>query len=362
MPSFQPRRIFAALIVAATFALVGCTTDSGTDYPTVSAGYGYDTVLAAVGPNVILATYADLSVKGTALQNAAIALNANPTEGNLHAARQAWRDARAPWERGEGFLFGPVADKGIDPSIDSWPLDSTTLKRVLTTDTTSLNVVYVNGQANEVKGFHAMEYLLFGIDSSKTAASLTTRERQYLVAAAAHFKNRVDTLKLSWAADGQNFLAQFTTAGSGSTRYTSAHAAAEDLVEGMIGICDEVANGKITEPYNEGTRAEESRFSRNSTTDFANNIRSVRNVYLGIYGSATTGKGVKVWVLAADTALAVRVESEIDSAIFKTEAVGNFSEALQTSAGKAKIVIARSAIQKLKTTLEGRVKHAVLDQ
>ena len=39
------------------------------------------------------------------------------------AAALLWITAREPWETSEAFLFGPVADKGLDPNMDSWPLD-----------------------------------------------------------------------------------------------------------------------------------------------------------------------------------------------------------------------------------------------
>jgi putative iron-regulated protein len=349
------RRGTAALLLTASLGLVGCLSDGGEDRLTIRAGYSYDTVIVAVTNNVVYPTYVDLAAKGALLETAVIALNATPNEATLSAARQAWRDARAPWERSEGFLFGPVDEKGIDPSIDSWPLDSATLKNVLTTvNADTLTVDFVTQQADEVKGFHAIEYLLFGIDSNKTAASITAREHLYLKAAAGSFKARVDTLRASWDVNGGNYTHQFTVVNSQRT-------SAENLLEGMIGICNEVATGKITDPYDFGVSKEESRFSRNSTLDFANNIRSVRNVYLGTYGG-TSGKGVKTWVLAADSVLAVRVEAEIDSAISKVLQMGDFAAAISTTnpAGRAKVAVARTSILKLKATLEGDVKPAIL--
>jgi len=313
----------------------------------------FSPVLLSVGQNVIYPTYSDLSDKAAALETAVLALDTTVNAGRLNTARAAWRAARAPWEESEGFLFGPVDTKSIDPSIDSWPLDSLSLKNILASST-PLTVDYVSGQVDEVKGFHAIEFLLFGVDSSKNR--LNTRELAYAQSAASYFRLRVDLLKSSWNPAEGNFLGEFTGAGVTSTYYRSKKAAAEELLEGMLAICDEVANGKISEPFDHGSDKEESRFSRNSTTDFANNIRSVRNVYLGVYGSGS-GPGVKAWVLVADSALALRAEAEMDSAISKTEQIGNFSAAL--SADRPKIAAARTAIQTLMTTLDTDVRKAL---
>ncbi|MEK7253217.1 MAG: imelysin family protein, partial [Bacteroidota bacterium] len=91
----------------------------------------YQSVLANLGNNVILKTYDDLRDAAAALQSATAALEADPTAANLEAARAAWVAARSPWEQSEGFLFGPVDQEGLDPSLDSWPVNVTDLDNVL---------------------------------------------------------------------------------------------------------------------------------------------------------------------------------------------------------------------------------------
>lgn len=360
--SFKLRALPAALAAVVALSLTGCFTSSEEKGDTLD----FSPILASVADSVIYPTYTDLSAKAAALEAAVQALNTSTTPQNLNAARVAWRAARAPWERSEGFLFGPVDSKAIDPSIDTWPLDSLTLKSILAGSLT-LNEAFIAAQENNVRGFHALEYLLFGTDSTKDEGDFTTREKQYLVAAAANFRARTDTLKQSWSASGGNFLADFKTAGTGSTAYRSKKAAAEELLDGMVGICEEVANAKITAPFGPPAdpREEESRFSRNSTTDFANNIRSVRNVYLGTYGATVLlkgshlghAKGVAAWVDSLDSELAERVNGEIDSAIVKIEQIGDFTAAL--SANRPKIEAARTAIQTLHRSLNVDVRKVL---
>lgn len=118
---------------------------------------------------VVLPTYEDLVTKNTALNTAVRNLANNPSNHTLELAAQAWLDAREPWETSEAFLFGPVADLGLDPNMDSWPLDADALKGILTSG--NFDDLEWNGEFDEedetiaaaqnVRGFHTLEFLLF---------------------------------------------------------------------------------------------------------------------------------------------------------------------------------------------------------
>ena len=131
--------------------------------------------------NVVLPTYADLLADNTAL-NTAIRTLAN-TAGEYQAGTKTvadvnlafkaaallWITAREPWETSEAFLFGPVADKGLDPNMDSWPLDVDALKNTLASG--KFDNLTWEGEFDEndetiaavqnVRGFHTLEFLLF---------------------------------------------------------------------------------------------------------------------------------------------------------------------------------------------------------
>ena len=50
---------------------------------------------------------------------------------------------------------------------------------------------------------------------------------------------------------GENFVAQLANAGNAGSIYATAKDGVQEIVEGMIGICDEVANGKIGDPFSQ---------------------------------------------------------------------------------------------------------------
>lgn len=119
--------------------------------------------------NVVKPTYELLVTRNIALNSAVRALANNPSTSTFAAAANAWMEAREPWEMSEAFLFGPVADLGLDPNMDSWPLDAAALKNILNNgkfeelewegefDEEDETI----GAAQNVRGFHTLEFLLF---------------------------------------------------------------------------------------------------------------------------------------------------------------------------------------------------------
>lgn len=118
---------------------------------------------------VVLPTYKDLAEANAALHTAVQNLAANPTNATFEAAATAWMVARQPWEMSEAFLFGPVDELGLDPNMDSWPLDQDAIKNVLASGNFSgmdWNGDYDNenegiAEAQSIRGFHTLEFLLF---------------------------------------------------------------------------------------------------------------------------------------------------------------------------------------------------------
>jgi len=359
--SYRVRRGSTALTIALgamlSLSLVSCS-DSTTE-PTGDE-HDYATVLTKVSHDVILATYVDLDDRAGALVSAVAALKANPTDELLTAARQAWRAARRPWEQSEAFLFGPVDTKGIDPGIDSWPVNRVDLDAVLASDAV-LTKEYIDGLEGTLKGFHTIEYLLFGTDKEMSASDLTPRQLEYLTAVTESFKGATGQLRASWESSGENFVAQLANAGSGSSVYVSQKDALQELLDGMIGIADEVANGKINDPFSQQDRTlEESQFSDNSIADFQDNIRSVQNVYRGAYGETTAGNGIGSIVAEKNAELDTKVTAEIAAAI---DAIG----AMQPSFGDAifsnpqKVEAAQAAVRQLQHTLESEVLPLIME-
>lgn len=117
--------------------------------------------------SVVLPTYKSLMEKNATLLSAVTAFKNNPSNTNFETACDAWLTAREPWEKSEAFLFGPVDALGLDPNMDSWPLDQDAIIQILDSGNfgdlewgTGDNEDAI-GAAQNVRGFHTLEFLLF---------------------------------------------------------------------------------------------------------------------------------------------------------------------------------------------------------
>ena len=86
--------------------------------------------------STVVPTYTRLSDASIVLRDACQTLylhkdNGTATTQEVQAACDAWLAARKYWEQSEAFLLGPATVRGIDPHIDSWPLDKTQLDALL---------------------------------------------------------------------------------------------------------------------------------------------------------------------------------------------------------------------------------------
>lgn len=381
------RRAVLSCFGAAPLVLAGCGGGGGDDSGGGSTAVSFSAkpMVDNLADNIITDTYIDLNTAASTLIGAVTALTAGvPTEANMNAAQVQWKATRVPWETSEGFLFGPVDALGIDPSIDSWPLNTPDLQDFLAANPNATQADVENA-SDDLRGFHAMEYLLFGdgvSDNDKAAAELTSAEANYLVALAQAFKARVELLETSWVTDfgGKGpYATLLKTPGASNASYKSYSAVLQELISAIAGIADEVGNAKMSEPLGTSlatadTSKVESQYSWNSLTDFHNNIQSVMNVYTGKHGFdwatdrvSTALNGLYAFVVAHDPTLATRVLDEITDvqqkiALIKgdgnnqtTAIIGNarpFREQIKDSAGRARIATAIAACNTLKASLQ----------
>lgn len=124
--------------------------------------------------NVVVPTYKKLQEKNKALLAAVDAFAANPSNEGFTATCNAWLAAREPWEKSEAFLFGPVDEFGLDPNMDSWPLDAPAIVQIMKSESWS-SLIWKEGDddaavesAQNVRGFHTLEFLVFKDGKART--------------------------------------------------------------------------------------------------------------------------------------------------------------------------------------------------
>ncbi|MFV0573620.1 MAG: imelysin family protein [Xanthomarina gelatinilytica] len=327
MNNFKTLMIFAISVSIFAFS---CSDD---DDP-VSPKADYGSFLNNVVLNVVVENYDNLKDASAETLSKCNALTIGD-DNALSQAQDAWRAMRVYWENSESTLYGPAGDEGlgVDGNTDSWPIDLSFVNTVLN-GTEEITVQFIAQQDANAKGYHALEYLLWGIDGNKTAADLTNREIDYIKATAGYLSNQTADLHNAWSPSGTNFAANLTDADNGI--YQSQIAALVQIVDGMSIIADEVGTGKLNDPMygnngNYSLEDEESRFSHNSKADFADNIRGIKYVYTGDY-LGNSGAGLSELVAQGNATLDAEINAKIDAAISSiTNIPGNFTDAIQNN-------------------------------
>ena len=283
-------------------------------------------------PGVVYSTYNDLAKESEELYN----LLADAAEKGVDALSQAEIDAicakflqaRQSWEESEAFLYGAATDFGIDPHIDTWPLDVEALATALSNAEQVSNlegedgIGYASAKLGaELLGFHGIEFILFRDGQNRTVEALRGNEDDeafsgktvtgaqeliYATAVAGDLRDNCYRLIVSWNPDapkayqdrceelevpvsmtgsdktyGENMLG---AAKAGSTYATWQETMASILVAGCSNICNEVANVKMGNAHSgEDVNYIESPYSKKSFQDFIDNILSIQ---YSLYGKA----------------------------------------------------------------------------
>ena len=158
-----------------------CTHDAGTVAPAKTTDELVTGILTDMGPHVITPYYSDIDAQGKALNAAIKALVAAPTQANLLAAQAEWRTLRQYWEQSEAFLYGPTETDGFDPDIDTWPVNKADFDSLLATSM-PFTMESIAGLQPSLKGFHPIEYILFGLGGTRQATALTARQKEFVSA------------------------------------------------------------------------------------------------------------------------------------------------------------------------------------
>jgi putative iron-regulated protein len=280
---------------------------------------------------------------------------------------------RVAWESSEAFLFGPVEALGIDPAIDTWPLNKLDLDSVLNSGR-ALTPDFVRNLGANMQGFHTLEYLLFGpgeTTNNKDIAQVTARQLEYMRSTAIVLAQDTARLARAWTTNYNpdvpstpGYSQIVAKPNPENPVYPSEQAVLVELVNGMLGIIDEVGNGKMSDPLganlgSANVNLVESPFSWNSLTDFTNNIGSVLNVYTGDYGSAH-GPGVRDVIARVDPALATQVEQAIRHAMQSIQDVAGpehiaFRQAILDPNGRTRVQAAIADLNSLHELIRSRV-------
>ena len=278
-------------------------------------------------------------------------------------------EARSYWEETEAFLYGAATDFGIDPHIDTWPLDLdglvTELKnsdKIAQLDNGDDGIAYAaNKLGQELLGFHGIEFIIFRNGENRDVATLlgddpdlvsgygahiTGREELiYATAVAGDLRDRCYQLNVAWNPDapqeqktrvidecelqytvgsgeltyGENML----KAGQpGSTYATWRQVASTILTSGCQNISNEVYSQKMGNAYNgSDPNYIESPYSHRSFYDFKDNILSIQySLYGNVTGDLTKENSLMGYLKKYNPTLAAELEASLNGAFSALDA------------------------------------------
>ncbi|MBQ9192921.1 MAG: imelysin [Bacteroidales bacterium] len=331
-------KLLGALAIAC-LTLASCNKDPKAEGGLTDQEKALKAAVETYVPGVIYKIYGNLADETETLCEQLAALKAKDTytQADIDQICTTFLSARKWWEQSEAFLYGAATAYGIDPHIDSWPLDKDKLAKSLSNaetiadlDENGADAIDQVGAAS--LGFHGIEFIIFRDGANRKAAALNGVEDDeafagrsvtgkseviFAAAVAEDLRNYCFELQVAWDPEadkervalvedelemntvmdsgltyGENLL---QTGNAGSTYRSWPEAVSNILVAGCSNICNEVANTKIGTAHYVNSKDYdpdyiESPYSKKSYQDFKDNILSIQYSLYGGQGLDTPVK------------------------------------------------------------------------
>ena len=296
---------------------------------------------------LVEASYKESLDAAKVLNNAIKAFTANPSEAAFTEAKEAWLASREPYLQTEVYRFyeGPIDNETDGPEglLNAWPMDEHFVDYTegkpdagLINDTsfaiTAENIEGKNeedGEKNIATGYHAIEFLLWGEDTTEEAGAGQRPYTDYVTGDNGTAKNqdrRAKYLEVTGdllVSHLEQVHSQWTTDGAYRKAFVADEAdkSLEKILTGMIVLAGfETGGERLQAALDSGSREDEhSCFSDNTHRDMVQDVQGISNVFYGTYtfqdSTSWSGKGIKSVIEELDADLATTLGAEIDAAL-----------------------------------------------
>ena len=353
----------ASILSCTLFFLVACQSFQQQTPQEIRANQERSVVMHYV--DLAHTQYSDSLRLAEQLRHAATMLVLSPSSQNLEFAKEAWLNARVPYQQTEVFRFGnPVVDEW-EGQLNAWPLDeglidyvdneyyeaalgnpganaNVVANRILRVGKRALNATAITptfleslneiggSEANVATGYHAIEFLLWGQDLNGTEVGAGNRpytdygkgdacsnencDRRgaYLIAASQLLVDDLQYMVDQWA-EGGEYRKEFLGLNS--------HEAIRRIIFGMGSLSlGELAGERMKVALEaNSTEDEHDCFSDNTHYSHYYNVLGIQNIYLGRYkeydGPYLSGSGLSYLVKQIDPALDQKIVMSLDKSM-----------------------------------------------
>ena len=358
----------AVLMMGLAFTACSSDDDNNDDNKLAEKDQAMEAITSQYVNNVVFPIYKSLASQTSDLFDQLVEAKAKfragtLTQGDIDRICNTFIAARSAWESSESFLYGAATDFGIDPHIDTWPLDRTALAKALSSAEIidDLDALEDGGIDNaralvgeQQLGFHGIEFIIFRNGQNRPLAALQgveddeafsgrniTGEQELIFAAAVagDLRDKCFQLEVSWLGDEAPVAHQerveecefpSTVAGgessygenminatkAGSTLSTWRGVMSTILVAGCSGICAEVAGQKIGQAYL-GTDPDyiESPYSQRSYFDFFDNISSIQYSLNGQQATTAHANSIMTYLQKYNATMAADLKTKLEAAL-----------------------------------------------
>ena len=364
-------------VLMSALSLTACGDDNekdnaGTTGENVEKDAAMQTITSQYVNNVVFPIYTSLAEQTDNLFEQLVAAKekfraGTLTQKDIDEVCTTFLAARSAWEKSESFLYGAATDFGIDPHIDTWPLDRTALAKALSSteiledldDLEDGGIDNARALVGEQQlGFHGIEFIIFRNGKNRTVADLNgieddaafagrniTGEQELIFAAAVagDLRDKCFQLEVSWLGEKANnehigrveeCEFPYTIVGSewsygenmlnatkaGSTLRTWRSVMSTILVAGCSNICNEVAGQKIGQAYTGADKDYiESPYSQRSYYDFYDNISSIQYSLNGQTGKTAAANSIMAYLTKYNSTLAAKLSEKLSAALTALE-------------------------------------------
>ena len=325
---------------------------------------------------IVYASYSEAITDAEELKTSIDVFIDTPTDANFTAAKEAWLNARETYGQTEAFRFasGPIDDTdGPEGLLNAWPLDENYVDYVVGDDNSGIinnttdyptidkatleSLNEVGSETNISVGYHAIEFLLWGQDttlpSTKLAgqrpftdfvdggtASNQSRRRDYLAACAGLLIDHLQLMINEWQVGGAyrtTFLA------------LNKDTAIKNILTALATLSkSELGGERIFVAYdNQDQEDEHSCFSDNTHRDIRLNLAGIANVYRGAYGSVS-GDSLENLITETNPTLGAEITAQLIAAETAVEATATpFDFAISDATERPKVLASVNALQDL---------------
>jgi len=315
--------------------------------------------------DIALAKYEDSVTTARALQDAVDALVANPSEQTLAAARDAWLASRVPYQQTEVYRFGNAAVDDWEGLVNAWPLDEGLIDYVASdayfadegeNPLAAINVIATpqimtagmsidastitpallanlheadEVESNVARGYHAIEFLLWGQDLNGTGPGAgdrpytdyaqgeactngnCDRRAAYLKVATSLLIDDLQDMVSAWGEDGD---ARATVTADETAGLTAMLTGLGSLSYGEL-AGERMRLGILLNDPEE----EHDCFADNTHNSHYYNGVGMKNVYTGSYtridGSVVSGPSLSSLVAAADSSVDAELTAKLNTTL-----------------------------------------------